>query len=78
MHPDASSSGIGRPQCDRTVGVVDDDEPARPGRLDACGRFVEHESVSGIRGFETRPLDVGVTAQRTEIEGHAPSVRTAA
>ena len=78
VHPDASRPGIGRTERDRAVGVVDDDEPARPDRLDACGRFIEHESVSGIRCFETRPLDVGVTAQRTEIEGHAPRVRMAA
>ena len=48
-----------------------------PAARDARGRLVEHESVSGIRCLETRPVDVGMATQRTEVEGHAPRVRNA-
>ena len=75
VHPDAARPRRGRSERECAVRVVDHDEFAWPDARDELGRLVEDEPVSGIRRLESAALDVGMPAQRAEVERHGPRLR---
>ena len=75
VHPDAASPRRGGTERERAVGVVDDDQLARAQPVGEGAGLVEDQPVRGIRRLEPVTLDVGVAAERTEVEGHAPRLR---